>query len=115
MSDLGKLLEKWQKRLGLSDWGISVRTRDARDMNQCPGHTKIQANIQRADVRLMRPEDRQACDPGDEDIELDLVHELIHIRLWSIDPSDASGALYTCREQAVEWIAKALIASDREA
>jgi len=106
-------LKKWQKRLGLLDWDLIVCFRDARDMDQYPARTKIQENIQAADIRLLAKNDRQASDPADKDPELDLVHELIHIRLWSIDPKDAEGALYTCREQAIEWLAKALIESDR--
>ena len=102
-------LTKWQSRLGLSDWDITVAFRDARDMDQCPARTKIQAGIQAADIRLLALNDRQASDPGDANVELDLVHELIHIRLWAIDPIDAEGALHLCREQAIEWIAKALI------
>ena len=107
-----KLLKKWQSRLGLSDWDITVKYRDARDMDQYPAKTKIQAGIQAADIRLLALSDRQSCDPGDANPELDLVHELIHVRLWAIDPIDAEGALHLCREQAIEWIAKALINTD---
>ena len=111
---MDKKLDKWKSRLGLSDWDITVKFRDAQDMEQYPGKCKIRANIQHADIRLMAKDDRQKSDPSDVDPELDLVHELIHVRLWAIDPKNAEGALYTCREQAVEWIAKALIATDRK-
>ena len=113
-NDLETYLQKWQTRLGLSDWKISIRFNDANDMDQNPAKTSIQTNIQNADMRVMCPEDRQYSDAGFADIELDIVHELIHIRLWSIDPLNAEGILYTCREQAIEWIAKALIESDRQ-
>jgi len=107
-----KAARKWQKRLGLLDWYITICFRDARDMDQYPARTKIQQNTQHADIRLMMPEDRQKSDPQDGNIELDIVHELVHVRLWAIDPLDAEGALYTCREQAIEWIARALISSE---
>ena len=109
-----RFLIKWQKRLGLQDWDITVDFRDARDMNQHPGKTAIQENIQTADIRIMALDDRQKCDPADADPELDIVHELVHIRLWSIDPpKNAERTLHICREQAIEWIAKALVKLDR--
>jgi hypothetical protein len=107
-------LKKWQKRLGLSDWDITVKHRDAQDMNQNQGKATIRAALQNADIRIMKENDRQKSDPSDSDPELDLVHELVHVRLWSIDPYDAEGVEHVCREQAVEWIAKALITSDRQ-
>ena len=111
--DLQQLLQKWQKRLGLMDWTINVRFSDWCDQNQASGRAHIKMNIQFADIRLLALEDRQENDPCDTDPELDLVHELIHVRLWATDPSDAVGALHHCREQAIEWIAKALITTDR--
>jgi hypothetical protein len=112
--DLKKILGKWQPRLGLSDWDISVSFRDARDMDQHPAKSHIQGALQRVDIRIMACNDRQACDPCDGDPELDLVHELVHIRLWAIDPpAEAERILHMCREQAIEWIARALVALDR--
>ena len=110
---LNNILKKWQKRLGLSDWSITIAFRDCRDMDNSTGKVLLQQNLQNADIRIMQESDRQKTDRADGDIELDVVHELVHIRLWAIDPRDAEGILYTCREQAVEWIAKALIKSDR--
>jgi hypothetical protein len=113
MKEIQKHLKKWQGRLGLSDWDITIKIRDAQDMNQNVATTRVRENMQHADIRLMDKGDRQQSDPGDSDPELDLVHELVHVRLWSIDPVNAEGALHTCREQAIEWIAKALISTDR--
>jgi len=112
--DIKKLLKKWQGRLGLSDWMISVQFKDCIDMNQSQGRTEIQKSNQYASIRLLQIEDRQKSDESENDPELDLVHELIHIRLWAIDPDVFEGALHICREQAIDWIAKALITSDRE-
>lgn len=112
-SEVDGYLSKWQKRLGLSDWHITIKIRDARDMDQYPARATIQENIQCADIRVMDINDRQQSDPGYADLELDIVHELIHIRLWAIDPKDIEGSLHTCREQAIEWIARALIETDR--
>lgn len=108
------ILKKWQKRLGLSDWSITVAFRDCRDMDNAQGATHLQPNAQNAEMRIMKIEDRQQTDQADSDIELDVVHELIHVRLWSIDPPSPDRTLDICREQAIDWIAKALIKSDRD-
>lgn len=113
MSKINNQLKKWKKRLGLSDWDITVKYRDAQDLNQSQGKTIVRAPMQTADIRLMKQTDRQKSDPSDSDIELDLVHELVHVRLWSIDPYEAEGVEHVCREQAVEKLAQALIISDR--
>jgi len=112
--DLEKMLKKWQSRLGLSDWNITIKFDTARNMNDNLGSTYLQNQVQMADIRIKALNDRQKSDSAENDPELDLVHELIHIRLWAIDPRDAEGVFHICREQAIEWIAKALITSDRQ-
>ena len=109
-----KLLKKWKSRLGLSDWDITVKFRDAVDLDDNIAATIVRASLQSADMRLLNKGDRKASDPVAGDMELDLVHELVHVRLWAIDPTDAEGVLHQCREQAIEWIAKALVNLDRQ-
>ena len=104
-------LKKHQTLLGLSDWDITVGFFDARSLDQYSAKTKIQPNVLCADIRLMDMADRQACDPADKDPELDLIHELIHVRLWAIDPTgkeDCEPTLYICAEQSIESIARAI-------
>ena len=108
-------LIKWKSRLGLSDWDITVEFKNAQDMRQNMGIAAIRENIQHAAIRLMKTEDRQQSEPGEDDIELDLVHELIHVRLWAVDQDDTKGVPHACKEQAIEWIAKVLIKTDRQA
>jgi len=110
---LKELLNKWQKRLGLSDWEIDIGYNDHFDNSKNSAKTIYWENTQNARIRILDPKDRQKSNPVFKDIELDLVHELIHIRLWAIDPNDPDDILHVCREQAVEWIAKALIKADR--
>jgi hypothetical protein len=109
-------LEKWQKRLGLLDWKISICFRDAQDMNHYPAKARIQERIQHVDMRILSCEDRQKSDNQYNDVELDIVHELIHVRIWALERAISSDneTLEICTEQAIEWIAKALIFADRE-
>lgn len=112
--ELEKLLEKWVTRLGLSDWDVTVKFSDGPDIDQNQGRTRIYYNTQKATIQIMRPEDRQSSDPNDSDIALDLLHELIHIRLWAIDPKDPDNNTHILREQAIDWIARALLSADRQ-
>ena len=109
-----KELKKWQQRLGLSDWDITV---DFSTQEHISGQAKvtIYSASQKAKIFLLNENDRQKSDPNDQDIEFDLVHELLHIRLWSFDPLNAKGNDHILREQAMDWIARALIRTDRKA
>ncbi len=113
MIDLNVTLDKWKKRLGLSDWDISIDWRDAMDMQQKAAKTFINPSGQSAEIRILAMGDRQDCEKAEQDPELDIVHELVHVRLWAIDPQDPGDTLHICREQSIEWIARALIESDR--
>lgn len=106
-------LKKWQKRLGLSDWDITV---DFSPQDHLSGQAKatIYASTQKAKIFLLDETDRQKSDPNDQDMEFDLVHELIHIRLWSFDPREAKDNDNILREQAIDWITRALIQMDRK-
>lgn len=105
--DLEKILDKWKKRLGLSDWKISIEF-NTQDHLDGQAKTRIYETSQVAKVFILSPEDRQKSDPNDSSIELDIVHELIHVRLWAIDPKDADRLTHALREQAIEWLARAL-------
>lgn len=111
--DIEKLLSKWQKRLGLSDWEI---TAERAPQNHVSGQAKttIYSESQIARIFLLDESDRQGSDPNDKDIEHDLIHELLHVRLWAIDPKKSDDNTHVLREQAIDWIAKALLSSDRK-
>ena len=98
------MVEHWKKLLGLQSWDIRVKT-EPRGDRKGDAEGFIRPQIERADLIIFW---------GDEDsdpFELTLIHELVHVRLWAIDPYEAEGVLHYCREVAVEWIARALYAS----
>lgn len=99
-----RIVEYWKPRLGLHAWEIVIGEAP-RHEQQCCAETFVQAQMERAEISVWRDCDRTF---GDDPVELDILHELVHIRLWAIDPVDAEGALHCCREQAIEWLARAL-------
>lgn len=98
-----EILTYWKERLGLHSWDIRVKTEPAGDWK---GNAEgfIRPQIERADLTIFWG------DAESDPFELNLIHELVHVRLWAIDPYDAEGVLHSCREAAIEWIAKALYA-----
>jgi hypothetical protein len=105
-----RLVEYWKPRLGLHAWEITIGEAP-RHEQQCCAETFVQPQMERAEISVWRE-----CDLTDDDDpqELDILHELVHIRLWAIDPVEAEGVLHHCREAAIEWLARALYNAKRE-
>ena len=98
------MVEHWKKLLGLQSWDIRVKTEPKGD-RKGDAEGFIRPQIERADLVIFWGDEES--DP----FELTLIHELVHVRLWAIDPYEAEGVLHYCREVAVEWIARALYTS----
>jgi hypothetical protein len=99
-----KMVDYWKIRLGLHSWRISIKF-VPRYNQPCSAETFVQPQMERADITAWSDSDRDdSCDS----VELDVLHELVHIRLWAIDPYEATGVLHHCREAAIEWLARAL-------
>jgi len=75
---LDNLLKKWQKRLLLSDWNISVKIVDfkRKDYRQS-GDIKVDSKNKKAMLLLTYQPFRNE--------EATIVHELVHLLLWDFD------------------------------
>lgn len=102
--ELVAMVQYWKFRLGLHSWEITIKAVPRREQSLC-AETFVKASMERANITVWRDCDRG---PDDDPVELDILHELVHIRLWAIDPYEATGVLNHCREVAVEWLARAL-------
>ena len=118
---LEKLCKKWQDRLGLSQWDISILVEKedffGRSTNTAQTHFRKQSDT--ATVYIMQWEDRIQSDKYYTDMEHDLVHELMHIRFADIELAlneelNRNETLNNARECAIERTAKALILTERE-
>lgn len=96
-----EMLDYWKAQLGLHSWDIRVKT-EPKGEREGNAEGFVRPQIERADLTIFWG-DEESCP-----FELTLLHELVHIRLWAIDPHDAEGALHLCREAAIEWLARAL-------
>ena len=99
-----EMLDYWKAQLGLHSWDIRVK-REPRGERKGDAESFVRPQIERVDITIFEREE------GSDQIELILLHELVHVRLWAIDPYEADGVLHYCRESAIEWLARALYSS----
>ena len=102
--NLQEIVDFWKQRLGLHSWEITIKEVRRHEQELC-AETYVKPQMERANITVWRECDRLETD---DNVELDILHELVHIRLWSIDPYDATGVHTHCREAAIEWLARAL-------
>jgi len=101
-------LKIWQKRLRLEDWIIDVKIVRIWDLEQGTlGHIDWSSPHKTAVIKVLNPLDYEL--PKDKipgDMELSIVHELVHLHL-SVLPLNKSSRF--AEEQVVSMIADALV------
>ena len=109
-------LSRWQKRLNLEDWKISVAVVRASDLKpKTLGNIHWDSDKKTAIIRVLDPADYQMPLPEMlRDMEFTVVHELIHLELSpvlsTVSRNDASRRE---EEHAVNHMADALLKLDR--
>ncbi len=101
-------LKMWQKRLRLEDWKIEVRIVRIWELERGTlGHIDWSTVHHTALIKVLSPEDYEL--PPDKipaDMELSIVHELVHLHL-SVLPLNKSSR--NAEEQVVTMISDALV------
>ena len=101
-------LAVWQDRMDLKDWHIRVEVvRSDRLEPKTLGNIHWDSDLKSATICVLSPEDYKL--PHDamlNDMELTIVHELVHLELASLPRSDASRRV---EEHAVNAISTALL------
>jgi hypothetical protein len=103
----------WQQRLKLQDWSVSLVVSPQSDLRPGTlGNIHWDADKKTAVIRVLGSSDGEAPPPAALlDMELTVVHELIHLELASLPKTDASRSV---EELAVDHLAEALLALDRK-
>ena len=105
-------LHLWQKRLHLEDWKVEVRIVRIWDLEQGTlGHIDWSAGQKSAVIKVLNPADYEL--PKDKvptDMELSIVHELVHLRPSALPLNKSSR---NAAEQVVSMIANALVDLER--
>ena len=112
-----RLLDEWTQRLGLKDWFITLETdvkekdMPLKDSDGCISYTE---SIKAARIQIISPLERgEALRPFD--MELTLVHELLHIKFCLLERGDDWDNKLQLRllHQMIDDIARALVEAKR--
>jgi len=106
-------LKLWQERLKLSDWRITWAMAHRSDLKpNTVGQIHWDKPSRSASILVLDPSEyRMPINAMLDDMELTIVHELVHLRLASLPRSEASRG---SEEYAVNGIAEALLGLDRK-
>jgi len=110
-------LWRWQKRLNLEDWKISVEVARANDLKaHTLGNIHWDTDKKTAVIHVLDPADyRLPFADVLQDIEFTVVHELIHLELAPVlAPLQRNDANRREEEHAVNHMTDALLHLDRE-
>jgi hypothetical protein len=85
-------LQIWQDRMNLKDWNIKVNLLPADKLEpKTLGNVHWDTDLKTADIGVLAPQDYKLPYKAMlDDMELTIVHELVHIELASLPRSEAS-------------------------
>jgi hypothetical protein len=109
-------LWRWQKRLQLEDWKISVLVTRASELKpKTLGNIHWDTDKKSATIRVLDPADYEMSLPEMlKDMEFTVLHELIHLELATVlSPFSRNDASRREEEHAVNHMADALLKLDR--
>jgi len=96
----------------LQNWNISVR-HEQWDKDKGFGDNQIDPNNEHSTITLYDPSTIPVEVQGVRDLEVTLVHELLHIRLVYLSPNSNKTKKKWATEIAIETIAQSLVANRR--
>ncbi len=102
-------LTAWQQRLKLSDWHIAWAMAHRNDLKpNTVGQIQWDKPSRSASILVLDPSDyRMSLNAMLDEMEMTIIHELVHLKLTSLPHSEASRG---SEEQAVNGISEALFA-----
>ena len=110
-----KTLRKWQKRLGLQDWHITLETRVKEEnmrSKDCWGCTEYAVSLKEARIQIHDPIDAKPdFGRGCDELET-FVHEMIEIKFSLIRPND-DGITDKYIHQMIDDLARAFVDAER--
>ena len=114
-SDLTKLCLEWQERLGLSHWRMGLRLCGLEEipLKNSQATNDISLTTECALISILDSADYPDS-PFQQDIEVSLVHELLHIPLMYITNPEQGSLEYIHLEAFIERLAHLLVKQRRE-
>jgi hypothetical protein len=113
LKQLRKAAVWWSKKLRIEDWKITVLSVHNNDMEAVANSTTTSSRGE-AVIRISPVWSRGPKDRDEYDLEIDLVHELLHIKFDAVsrlcDTKDLDPEIYTMvMERNIETLAQMLV------
>lgn len=114
IEQLTKLCCKWQRKLGLSHWTIGLRICHSNEIQaeSTQATNKISLTNECALISILDSEDYPDT-PFQQDMEVSLVHELLHIPFMYIADPDEGTLEHIHMEAFIERLARLLVKQTR--
>ena len=115
LEELTQLCVEWQERLGLSNWeiGIQICSSETLELPEVQGTNIVSLETERALITILAPEDYPPT-PFEQDMEVSLVHELLHIPLKYIARPERGTLEHIHLEAFIERTARLLVLLSRK-
>ena len=115
LEELKILCEEWQNKLGLSHWRIGLRfcTADEMPKENTRATNEISLITECALISFLKNENLPES-PFEYDIEVSLVHELLHIPFSYICEPEDNSLEYTHMEALIGRLARLLVSQKRK-
>jgi hypothetical protein len=115
-ADLEALCRRWQARLELTHWHVTIRIGRRWDLESDQGYkagrVRYVEELRVAEISLRDPVDKPPEIWIDDDYEVYLVHELLHLHMAPFAAEDETPA-DTAQEQMINALARAFVALAR--
>ena len=109
-NELANLCSEWQDKLRLSHWDIAVRIARTHEMHSanCQGSSQISLPMERALISILDADDYPPS-PFKQNMEVSLVHELLHIPILYFSNPEENSLECIHQEAFIENMARLLV------
>lgn len=113
---LEQYLHDWQKELRLMDWDVSIAIKPAHKMFTQDAQASIEWQLaeKTAMIHILHPDDYPDGLVRDQDHEVSLVHELLHLHYAPFEETEAGTLAHDMMELSIDTISHTLVRLKRE-
>lgn len=112
--ELKKLCAFWQNQLKLNNWriAIGIERKTAFNNSQSTGEIDYVLPLRQAIIKILDPLDYPNS-PFEQDMEISLVHELLHLHFALFEPKSDDSLEFLIMESTIEQLANILVEMKR--
>lgn len=112
--ELKKLCSFWQNQLKLNNWriAIGIERKTVFNNSQSTGEIDYVLPLRQAIIKILDPLDYPNS-PFEQDMEISLVHELLHLHFALFEPKSDDSLEFLIMESTIEQLANILVEMKR--